>query len=202
MRQVFFLVVSLLCVVQLNAQSYPFKTLKFNVPIGSTMPHSSGLEVKGVLTNSRLETVRLATLEGAPERCRTTRLFTLFITVTNKGKDSILISDWHFQACCPENVHGQQWDEKSYIKLVTPYIPSDINILLKPNEKKSFYTSETDFYWCLSAHEEALKTRPCTFTALITCAQLGPYNSGIPVGFWKNNCQPKITVTRLSHVLR
>lgn len=188
MRQMFFMVVFMLSAGTLNAQNYPIKTIKLGAYIGSTVAHTSGLELTVSLTNTRLNTERLAVLEGAPERCRITRMFTLFITIINKGQDSILITDWHFNATCPEDNLGRQWDEHSFIKLITPIIPSNINLLLKPNEKKSFSTVETDFTWCLPYHDTALTTRPCTVNALITCAQLGNSVYNKAVGFFPNSC--------------
>ena len=190
MKQIVFLVISVLFVSQLNAQSHPIKTLKFGVPINTTMSHPSGLQVKNILTTSRLDTRYLATLEGAPDRCEIKNVFAFFIEVTNTGPDDILITDWHFQVNCPENNMAQQWDEKSYIKLITPVISNSLNILLKKNEKKSFFTPETDFFWCSPAHQEALTTEPCTITALITCAQIGSTSNSSPVGFHPNNCLP------------
>jgi hypothetical protein len=75
------------------------------------------------------------------------------------------------------------------VKLITPYIPKNTNIVLKPGEKKGFNTSVTDFYWCLPKHEKALTTPPCGFTAIITCSQVGISTNNAPTsGFFGNNC--------------
>jgi hypothetical protein len=162
------------------SQNYPFTHEKFNVTVGGTVTNSFGLEVKVSLVSTKDVTSRKATLSDQPAVYENKKLFTLFITVTNTGLDSILISDWHFRATCPEDNLARQWNETSTVPLITPYIPSSTNFLFKPGEKKSFNVSETDFYWCLPAHEAALMTEPCGVTANITCAHLSTQNSTSP----------------------
>lgn len=176
----------------LIAQHDYFSTIKFNVPIdGKAVKNSGGLEVKATLKGTRKVSSQQATLYGQPNRFIDKYLFTLFITVINTGQNEIIISDWEFRAICPENLHGQQWQEHSFINLITPVIPNAINIILKPGEKKSFFTNETDFFWCSPMHQEALKTKPCGITALIICKQVGSqiYNNGLTNAFSGNNCK-------------
>jgi hypothetical protein len=195
MKSNLLLVILIICNLFSNslfAQHEYFSTIKFNVPIGGGgVKNSGGLEVKSTLTGTRKVSSQQATLYGQPNRFIDKYLFTLFITVINTGQNEIIISDWEFRAICPENLHGQQWQEHSFINLITPVIPNAINILLKPGEKKSFFTNETDFFWCSPMHQEALKTNPCGITALIICKQVGSqiYNNGLTNDFSGNNCK-------------
>lgn len=173
------------------SQNNPFKTIQFNVPVGGAIKNSCGLEVKGVLLPTNDVSVYQATLSDEPAKYLNKKEFILAITVTNKGKSDIIISDWTFQAICPENSQGQQWNETSFVNLITPYIPNSKNIVLKPGEKKGFNTAATDFYWCLPKHEESLMTPPCGFTAIIICSQVGfPINSTSNDGFFNTTCKP------------
>jgi len=177
------LIIFTVCILLSNpsfSQNYPFTNEKFNVTVGGTVTNSFGLEVKVSLVSTKDVTTRKATLSDQPAVYENKKLFTLFITVTNTGLDSILISDWHFRATCPEDNLARQWNETSTVPLITPYIPSSTNFLFKPGEKKSFNVSETDFYWCLPAHKAALMTEPCGVTANITCAHLGTQNNTSP----------------------
>jgi hypothetical protein len=186
---VIFTVCILLSTTSFAQNSYS-STIKFNLPVEGKMTNQGGLEVKCSLLPTKNVSLRQATLDEQPERYLNKKLFTLFISITNTGLNDVIISDWHFQAICPENNHGQQWQETSFINLIVPYIPSSTNILLKPGEKKSFNTGETDFFWCIPKHEESLMTPPCGITGLITCYQIGNpiYNNGNQSGFYGNNC--------------
>jgi len=173
------------------SQNNPFKTIQFNVTLDGAIRNSCGLEVKGALVSTKEVSEYKATLSDKPAKYLNKKEFILAITVTNKGKNDIIISDWTFQAICPENSQGQQWNETSFVNLITPYIPSSKNIVLKPGEKKVFNTAATDFYWCLPKHEESLMTRPCGFTAIIICSQVGTsVISTSNDGFFKTACKP------------
>ena len=172
------------------SQNNPFKTIQFNVPVGGAIKNSCGLEVKGTLISIKEVSVYQATLSDEPAKYQKKNEFILAITVTNKGKNNIIISDWTFQAICPENNQGQQWNETSFVNLITPYIPNSKNIVLKPGEKKGFNTAATDFYWCLPKHERSLRTAPCGFTAIIICSQVGnAINATSNDGYFKTNCE-------------
>ncbi len=73
---------------------------------------------------------------------------------------------------------------------MTPYIPGDIYIVLKPGEKKQFYSSETDFYWCLPKDKEDLLSDPEYFQALITCAAIAGTATAAKPGQKKAGYQP------------
>lgn len=175
--------------VAFSQNSYS-SAIKFNLQVDGEAKNHGGIEVKSSLQPTKSVSLQQATLDGQPAKYLNKRLFTLFITITNTGLNDVIISDWHFQAICPENLHGQQWQETSYIQLITPYIPSTSNILLKPGEKKSFYTAETDFFWCSPKHEISLMTPPCGITGFIVCYQIGNpvFDNGIQDGFYGNNC--------------
>ena len=188
------LVIFTVCILFSNtsfSQNSYSSIIKFNVPVNGQITNTGGLEVKCVLLSTKDVSEQQATLDGEPARYLKKRLFTLFITVTNTGTNDILISDWHFRAFCPENLHGQQWQENSYIKLITPYFPTNTNIILIPNQKKSFSIPETDFFWCSPKHIESLMTPPCIITALIACRQvrIPIYTTKKLPGFSKFNCQ-------------
>jgi hypothetical protein len=173
------------------SQNNPFKTIQFNVPLDGAIKNSCGLEVKGTLVLTKKDSIYQATLSDEPSKYLKKNKFILAITVTNKGKSDIIISDWTFQAICPENSQGQQWNETSFVNLITPYIPNSKNIVLKPGEKKGFNTAATDFYWCLPKHEKSLMTPPCGFTAIIICSQVGTtVISTSDDGFFKTACKP------------
>lgn len=174
-----------------NAQKNYFSTIKFNVSLDDrAVTNSGGLEVKGSLESTKPVSEYKASLSGKPSENLEKKLFILFITITNTGQNDIVISNWEFQAICPENALGKQWQDQSFVNLITPVIPQAINVILKPGEKKSFYTGETDFFWCSPKHKKALLTPPCGFTALINCKQVGSkiYNNGLDNEFSGNNC--------------
>ncbi len=118
-----------------------------------------------------------ATLSGAAPKFYFKKKFVLFFTVENTGSNDVAIYDWAFKAVCPVDNMGRKFDATSMVPLVTPYIPRDIYIILKPGEKKRFYSAETDFYWCLPNDKNDLLHDPQFFQALITCAAI----TGSPV---------------------
>jgi hypothetical protein len=190
------IVIFIVCILfgtTLFAQHDYFSTIKFNVPFGKAVKNSGGLEVKGTLVSTKKVALPQATLTGEPAKFLKKKLFIFFITVTNTGKNPIEISEWHFQLICSENNQALQWQENSFVNLVTPFISNSENVILLPGEKKSFNTGETDFFWCFPKHEDALMTDPCSFTALIVCKQNGNpvFDNHVPDGFYTYNCIQK-----------
>jgi hypothetical protein len=98
--------------------------------------------------------------------------FVLFFTVQNVSTQDVAIYDWAFKAVCPVDNMGRKFDATSMVPLVTPYIPASIYIVLKPGEKKQFYSAETDFFWCLPQDKDDLVNDPKYFQALITCGSI------------------------------
>jgi hypothetical protein len=121
------------------------------------------------------------TLSGQTPKFYFRKKFVLFFTVENVGKQDVAIYDWAFKAVCPVDNMGRKFDAASMIPLVTPYIPSSIFIVLKPGEKKQFYSGETDFYWCLPQDKNDIAYDPKYFQALITCGSIaGSENTANP----------------------
>jgi hypothetical protein len=152
------------------SQTAVLADIKFNVANGSPLQHPGGLRVTMTADNPYIKRHNKATLgDGKAYEERMT--FKTMIVVQNTGKDDVAIRKWLFQAICPENNMGLEWQENSSINLVTPYI--DQILVLKPGEQKSFLAAETDFFWCLPKDVNSLKTSPRYFRAIIYCQLLG-----------------------------
>lgn len=120
------------------------KTMVFNTEVGSPIKHASGLQVQSTLAKRR-DTVFYRTAEPKYER---RRFFQLSIVVTNSGTDDIIIHGWQFQAICPEDNLGREWESDSFISLTAPAVSTPFT--LKPGEKKTWLCKETDFSQCQS----------------------------------------------------
>jgi hypothetical protein len=141
--------------------------IQFNVPVGGAIKDKFGIEVKGEVFDLKVIETILPSVGNQPDRKFKKQVFKFLITVSNNGAESIQIFWWDFKAICPENNLGQQWQEKSYVNLVVPYIPSATPLVLKPGDSKTIQSGETDFYWCLPQNEKALLIAPKFFTAYI-----------------------------------
>ncbi|WP_316633060.1 hypothetical protein [uncultured Flavobacterium sp.] len=163
---------------------------------GKGNTNSFGLKVSAInIPINKLELVYEATLSGQPPKFYSKKKFVLFFTIENTGINDVAIYDWAFKAVCPVDNMGREFDASSMIPLVTPYIPTDIYIVLKPNEKKQFYSSETDFYWCLPQDvKKDLLHDPKYFQALITCASVigasAPVKNGQKQGTYQPQSKP------------
>lgn len=145
---------------------------------GKGVTHPMGLKVtatKYAMANS-LEKVNEASLSGQPPNFYFKRKFQLFFRVENMGPNDVAIYDWAFSAICPVDNMGRSFDANSMVPLITPYIPGDIYLVLKPGEKKMFFSGVTDFYWCLPGNKNDLLLGPEYFQARMTCAAI--YGSG------------------------
>jgi hypothetical protein len=114
--------------------------------------------------------VRDAKLTDYGESYYYKKKFVLFFTVQNVGDRDVAIYDWSFKAVCPMDNLGRIFDANSMIPLVTPYIPDDIYIVLKPGERKMFFSGETDFFWCLPKDQKSLMQNPKYFQGILACA--------------------------------
>lgn len=153
-----------------NAQFDYFAPIAFKTNIGGSVKDPGGLRVSCRINSQKTVSVASNTLDGQALQQR--NAFTLLITVTNDGPDDVIISDWAFRAICPQNSVGLPWQENASVPLITPAIPFDQNLLLKPGEKKIFPSAETDFYWCLPKDEQSLLEAPKYLTAIISCAKV------------------------------
>lgn len=170
----------LFCLSVWNAHSQHayFSPIQFNVEVNTSQKASGGLKVSVQLGPHNKIKVPHVGLDATTYQER--EQFSLMITVSNDGPDDIMISDWTFRAICPQNNMGLPWQETSSIPLVTPYVPNDIYLVLKPGEKKTFPSAATDFYWCLPKDETALLTLPRFVTAVIICATAAKPNQSNP----------------------
>lgn len=141
---------------------------------GNGISHPIGLQVSAtnVPIANALVRVDEATLMGAAPKFYFKKKFALFFTVQNISGNDVAIYDWAFKAICPVDLVGRKFDAKSMVSLVTPYIPNNIYIVLKPGEKKKFYSGETDFSRCLPQDKDDLLHDPKYFQGLITCASI------------------------------
>lgn len=145
---------------------------------GKGVTHPMGLKVTA--TNypivDAIERVNEASLSGQPQNFYLKKKFQLFFRVENTGPNDVAIYDWAFSAICPVDNMGRPFDANSMVPLITPYIPGDIYLVLKPGDKKMFFSGVTDFYWCLPGDKKDLLIDPKYFQARMTCAAI--YGSG------------------------
>lgn len=159
---------------------------------GKGISHAVGLEVSAtkVPIANPLVKVDEATLLGAAPKIYFKKKFMLLFTVQNVSGKDVAIYDWAFKAVCPVDNMGRKFDANSMVPLVTPYIPENIFIVLKPGEKKQFYSAETDFYWCLPQNKDDLLLDPEYFQALITCASISVSPTANKQGHKPGSFQP------------
>ena len=173
-----FLILSCFCFISLSVFSQEENQIKLRYWNGTTdgtgLSHPVGLQVSAnnVPVANALIRVDEATLSGEAPRFYFKKKFALLFTIQNVSTNDVAIYDWAFKAVCPVDNMGRKFDATSMIPLVTPYIPASIYIILKPGEKKQFYSAETDFYWCLPQDKDDLLHDPQYFQALITCASI------------------------------
>lgn len=141
---------------------------------GNGVTNPVGLQVSAINVPIANALIRVdeATLSGEEPKFYFKKKFVLFFTIQNVSSQDVAIYDWAFKAVCPVDIMGRKFDANSMIPLVTPYIPSSIYIVLKPGEKKQFYSAETDFFWCLPKDKDDLVNDPKYFQALITCGSI------------------------------
>lgn len=166
---------SFICFSVVCQDENQIKVRYFNGSInGNGVYHTVGLQVSSSLVKhpNALEPIFEATLSGQEPKVHYKKKFVLFFTIQNISKHDVAIYHWAFKAVCPIDNMGRSFNASSMVPLVTPYIPSDIYIILKPGERKEFYSAETDFYWCLPQNKIDLLHNPEYFQALITCASL------------------------------
>ena len=172
------LILSCLCFLNLSAFSQGENQIKLRYWNGTTdgkgISNPVGLEVSAVNVHisNALVPVDEAALSSQEPKFYLKKKFVLFFTVQNVGTNDVAIYDWAFKAVCPVDNMGRKFDATSMAQLVTPYIPGNIFIVLKPGEKKQFYSAETDFYWCLPQDKDDLLHDPKYFQGLITCASI------------------------------
>ena len=118
------------------------------------------------------ERVRDAKLTDDGESYYYKKKFVLFFKVENVGKKNVAIYDWYYKAICPMDNMGRIFDATSFIPLITPIIPDDIYIVLKPGERKMFFSGKTDFFWCLPKDQKYLMESPRYFQGILSCAVL------------------------------
>ena len=181
-----------------KSQTYPIRTRYWNGQLGYDITDTIGLRVaaKEIPLCNHLERVPKASLSGQPEQLVFKRRFVLYFIVENVSQNDIAIYDWAFRSVCPRDNMDRMWDAQSMVNLVTPYIPNDIYIVLKPGERKRFFSGITDFFWCLGKSDCNLLEAPQYFQAIMTCSSLGPgVQSPKPPGKWdppqndpKNSC--------------
>lgn len=173
-----FLILSYCFLISLSVFSQEENQIKLRYWNGTTdgigVSHPVGLKVSAttVPVSNALIKVDQATLSGEAPKFYLKKKFVLFFTVENVSNHDVAIYDWAFKAVCPVDNMGRKFDATSTVPLVTPYIPSSIYIILKPGEKKQFYSSETDFYWCIPQDKDDLVKDPQYFQALVTCASI------------------------------
>jgi hypothetical protein len=170
-------------------QSFPINTRYWNVELGYKMTDTIGLSVAGqeIVLCNYLERMPKANLYGEPEILAFKRRFLLYFMVENVSQNDIAIYDWSFRAICPLDNMNREWNATSYIDLVIPYIPKDITLILKPGERKLFFSGINDFFWCLDSNSRNcnLLDPPKYFQAVINCSSLGPGISTSRLEKWK-----------------
>lgn len=141
---------------------------------GKGVTHPMGLKVTAdnYFPANAIERVVEASLSGQPPNFYLKKKFQLFFKVENVGPNDVVIYDWAFSAICPVDNMGRSFDANSMVPVITPYIPGDIYLVLKPGEKKQFFSSVTDFYWCLPPTKTSLVNGPEYFQARMTCAAI------------------------------
>ncbi|MET0635162.1 MAG: hypothetical protein ABWZ25_03975 [Chitinophagaceae bacterium] len=162
---------------------------------GKGISHPVGLKVSATivpLANS-LEKMNEAMLSGDVPKFYFKKKFALFFVVQNVSSKDVAVYDWAFKAVCPVDNMGRKFDASSLVSLVTPYIPENIYLVLKPGEKKQFYSSETDFTWCLPKDNDDLLLDPKYFQALITCASIAGSATSAKPGQKPGGFQPPST---------
>ncbi len=173
-----YLMLSCFCFLSLPGFSQGENQIKLRYWNGTTdgkgISSPVGLEVSAinVPVANALERVDEATLSGDEPKFYLKKKVVLFFTLKNVGTHDVAIYDWAFKAVCPVDNMGREFDATSTVPLVTPYVPGGIYIVLKPGEKKQFYSAETDFYWCLPQDKDGLVNDPKYFQGLITCASI------------------------------
>lgn len=173
-----FLMLSCFCLISLSVFSQEENQIKLRYWNGTTdgtgVSHLVGLKVSAINVPVANALIRVdeATLSGEAPKFYFKKKFVLFFTVQNVSNHDVAIYDWAFKAVCPVDNMGRKFNATSMVPLVTPYIPSSIYIILKPGEKKQFYSAETDFYWCLPQDKDDLLHDPQYFQALVTCASI------------------------------
>ncbi|SCY72107.1 hypothetical protein [Flavobacterium caeni] len=172
------------------AQHDYFAPIQFNCQLGKTEQHAGGLSVSVTLANQKTVSVPQAGLENNTSYDK--NVFSVFFTITNNGPDEVLISDWVFRAICPENNMGLAWQEHSSVPLVAAYVPFDQYLVLAPGDKRSFFSAETDFYWCLPKNQSALMTSPQYVSVVIICVKRAVANvAATPSGSTNTTQQQK-----------
>lgn len=175
---------SCLCFISLICFSQGENQIKLRYWNGTTdgngVANTVGLQVSAVRVPvaNALQRVDEATLSDEP-KFYLKKKFVLFFTIQNVSTQDVAIYDWAFKAVCPVDNMGRKFDANSMVPLVTPYIPASIYIVLKPGEKKQFYSAETDFFWCLPQDKEDLVNNPKYFQALITCGSIADSASSV-----------------------
>ncbi|MCW3074254.1 MAG: hypothetical protein JWP69_1323 [Flaviaesturariibacter sp.] len=149
---------------------------------GGPQKHLLGLQVSASRAATSKRLITEASLSGQTPAYYEVYEFVWFITVENTGPYDVAVFDWAFKAICPEDNMGREWDATSSVNVITPYIPGDIYLVMKPGEKKRFFSGKTDFFWCLPRDKSSLDKRDRFFQALITCAALVPPLVSPPVG--------------------
>ena len=107
---------------------------------GKGVTHPMGLKVTAdnYFPANAIERVVEASLSGQPPNFYLKKKFQLFFKVENVGPNDVVIYDWAFSAICPVDNMGRSFDANSMVPVITPYIPGDIYLVLKPGEKKQF----------------------------------------------------------------
>ncbi len=168
-----FLCVTFLCLFNhLMAQTGLIGPVNFNLEVGKSETANGGLTVVFQEVNSKIVNIDQATLPGHPPKSLKKRVFTLELMVSNSGKSDIAIYDWVFNAICPENNLGLEWQENSMVPITTAYIPNSLYIVLKPGEQKVLQAVPTDFFWCQSKNENGLLRSPKFLKAIVICGLL------------------------------
>jgi hypothetical protein len=154
------------------AQTEFIGPVNFNLALGKPETADGGLTVIFQEVNSQVVNIDQATLPDHPPKSLKKRIFTLELMVSNNGKSDIAIYDWGFNAICPENNLGLEWQENSRVPITTAYIPSGEYIVLKPGERKLLQAVPTDFFWCLSTNDSSLLKSPKFVKAIVICGLL------------------------------
>lgn len=153
--------------------------VNFNLSLGKPETADCGLSIVFQEVSSQTVTTDQATLSEHPSKTLKKRIFTLEIKITNSGSSDIAIYDWGFNAICPENNLGLEWQENSTVPLITAYIPGGVYIVLKPGEEKVLRVAPTDFFWCLSQNENCLLKSPRFMKAIVICSLMNTSNKVI-----------------------